>query len=251
MPFTLDLHVHSRVSPDALDAPELLVDAARRAGLDGIAITDHDRGGAYHRLVRAGLADPSGRPVDGFLVIPGVEVSSLQGHILVLGATFDARVGVAASEVCRLARRLGALSIAAHPFDVTRSGVGGPALDRLPVDAIEGWNSKTVDRRSNAAARDYAAQRGLPVVAGSDAHFAATVGRACTRVDAPELTVEGVLSGIRAGRTELVEGLHTAREIAKYWAQGWFTRPWLFDLAKRTAVNARRRRLDDAMAVAV
>lgn len=235
------MHVHSRVSPDALTPPEVVVDAARRAGLDGVAITDHDRGGAYEQLVRAGLADRSGRAVDGFLVIPGVEVSALEGHVLVLGAAFDARAGLSAKAVVREAHRRGALAVAPHPFDRCRSGVGAGVLDSLPFDAIEGCNAKSNEGRSNATATRYAARRGLPMVAGSDAHFASVIGRAHTIVTCEELSVPAVLSAVRAGATELVRGVHTPAELARYLAGGWLTRPWLFDLVKRTAAARRRR----------
>lgn len=240
--FRFDLHVHTRISPDGLSAPERVVQAAKNAGLAGIAITDHDRRGAYDRLVDLGLADPTGRPVDGFLVLPGVEVSTLQGHVLVLGATFDAPAGLSAQAVVARAHRLGALAVAAHPCDMTRSGLGLEVIDDLPFDAVEGWNSKTMSRGANDRAIAYAQRRGLPITAGSDAHFASTVGRAHTVIEATELRAGAVLEAIGAGRTELVRGQHTAGEIAKYLAQGWLTRPWLLDLTARTVAGKMRRR---------
>ena len=242
--FALDLHVHTRMSPDGLARPERVVAAARSAGLQGIAITDHDRRAGYDRLVRLGLADPSGRAVDGFLVIPGVEVSCVEGHVLVLGATFAPEPGCCAEDIVRRARALGGIAAAAHPLERTRSGVGLCTLESVGFDAVEGFNSKTLERRANADAESWARARGLPVIAGSDAHFAATVGRAHTIVEAEELSVSSVLAGVLAGRTELVKGEHTLTELARYWAGGWLTRPWVIDLARRAraARRAARRR---------
>ncbi len=239
MPYALDLHVHTRVSPDGLARPEHAVAAAKARGLHGVAITDHDRRGGYDRLVKLGLADPSGRAVDGFLVIPGVEVSCVEGHVLVLGATWNAEPGCTAAEVVHRARQLGGIAVAAHPLERTRSGVGRSVLEATGFDAVEAFNSKTLERKANQGAEEWARSRGVPVIAGSDAHFARTIGRAHTLVDAAELSVRGVLEAVLAGRTELVKGTHTARELVQYWAGGWCTRPWLIDLARR-ARAARR-----------
>lgn len=245
----IDFHVHTRVSPDGLDAPEAVVAAARDAGLDAIAITDHDRAGAYRRLVELGLADPSGRPVDGFLVLPGVEVSTTAGHVLVLGAAIDTparRGGLSPQQLARRVRAMRVaggdappLLVAAHPMDRTRSGVGEAIVAANGLfDAVEVFNSKTLDRSANTRAGVLAAGLGLPAIAGSDAHNASLVGRAHTVVDAAELTVAGVLAAVRAGRSGIVEGFHTPGEVAAYIARGWLTRPWLADWAGRAAVSA-------------
>lgn len=236
--FRADLHVHTRISSDGIDRPERVVEAAKRHGLHAIAITDHDRSAGYHRLVRLGLADPAGLPVDGLLVIPGVEVSTAQGHILVLGAAFDPRPGVTAEQTIARARALGAITAAAHPMDRSRSGVGAALIESLDVDAIEGWNSKTLSRAANIAAIRLAERRGLPIVGGSDAHFAGTVGRAHTLIEAGELSTRALLEAITAGRTRVVQGQHTTAELARYWVQGWLTRPWLLNMAGRGAQRA-------------
>jgi len=236
----IDFHVHTRVSPDALDRPEAVVEAARHAGLDAIAITDHDRSGAYARLCAVGLADPAGEAVDGFLVIPGVEVSCTEGHVLVLGAAFDTPEPIAASEAVERAHWCGAIAAAAHPFDRLRSGVGLATLERVAFDAVEAWNSKTIEPGSNRSAGEFARSRGLPVIGGSDAHFAAALGRAHTLVSCDEFTVAGVLRAVLAHRTEIVPGAHSTRELLRYWGRGCFTRPWVFDMARRGAAAAWR-----------
>lgn len=239
----LDLHVHSRFSSDALSTPEELWHMCKTAGLDGFAITDHDRAGGYARLVQLGLADPNGKSVDGVLVIPGVEVSCVEGHVLVLGAGWDAAPGTSAAQVVRRAHSLGALAIAAHPMERSRWGVGRSVLETVGFDGVEAHNSKTLERGANVLAERFAAERGLPMTAGSDSHFATTLGRAHTIVEAAETSVEAALAGIKLGRTELVRGFHTHAEIARYVARGWLTRPWLIELAKRKAQVRRMRRI--------
>jgi predicted metal-dependent phosphoesterase TrpH len=236
----IDCHVHTRVSPDALDAPERMVDAARAVGLDGIAITDHDRAGAYEHLCERGLADPRGHAVDGFLVIPGVEVSTRQGHVIVLGATFatpDRPGGIDAAALVRDVHEQSLLAVAAHPFERSRAGVGQSVLERVGFDAIEVFNSKSLEPGANIRAAAWACRLRLPALAGSDAHFAETVGRAHTLVDTRELSVAAVLEAVRAGRTAIHAASHTPAEIARYWARGWFTRPWVADWIGRAAAR--------------
>ncbi len=76
-----DLHVHSHYSKDSKATLDDILNAALKRGLDGFAICDHDtiEGGlaCEKRALELGLK---------ITVIPGVEVSSSRGHILVLGA---------------------------------------------------------------------------------------------------------------------------------------------------------------------
>ncbi len=245
--FAVDFHVHTRASSDGLDAPERVVRAARDAGLDAIAITDHDTDAGYRRLCDLGLADPSGRPVDGFLVIPGVEVSTKEGHVLVLGRAFRPEPGLTSHACLRIAHAMGAIGVAAHPFDKFRSGVGRATLERVGFDAIETWNAKTIDHTANHEAEAWATEHALPAVGGSDAHHARCVGRAHTLVQAHEFTVAGVIDGVLASRVDLVRASHSKREIAHYLIRGWLTRPWLLDRARRTlAAKRSARRVEPA-----
>ncbi len=244
----IDFHVHSRASPDGLDTPERMLWAARDAGLDAIAITDHDRSAGYRRLIELGLADPAGLPVDGFLVIPGVEASTTAGHVLVIGASFDTparRGGISVEQLARRARSFNRaadadpppLLVAAHPMDRTRAGVGEEIVRVAGFDALEVFNSKTLDRSANARAGVLARALGLPGIGGSDAHCAAAVGRARTVVEVEAFTVAGVLAGVRADRTRVIEGLHTHAEMAACIARGWLMRPWIADWLGRAAAS--------------
>src|SRR5204862_774268 len=86
MAFNFDLHCHSFFSGDGVSSPEDLIAAARAKGLHGIAITDHNTCDAVTYLLEKGLMRLDGQPVDGFLVLPGVEVTTSDGHLLCIGA---------------------------------------------------------------------------------------------------------------------------------------------------------------------
>src|SRR5438045_2527403 len=87
MPFNVDLHTHTFFSGDGVSSPEELITAARAKGLHGLVITDHNSCEAMPYLVEKKLMREDGTPVDGFLVIPGVEVTTAEGHLLCIGAT--------------------------------------------------------------------------------------------------------------------------------------------------------------------
>jgi hypothetical protein len=85
MPFNIDLHTHSFFSGDGVSSPEDLIASAQAKGLHGIAITDHNTCDAIDYLRGKKLIRDDGLPVNGFLVIPGVEVTTAEGHLLCIG----------------------------------------------------------------------------------------------------------------------------------------------------------------------
>ena len=85
MPLNIDLHTHSFFSGDGISSPEDMIAAARAKGLHGIAITDHNTCDAVNYLLQKGLMRLDGLPVDDFLILPGVEVTTADGHLLCIG----------------------------------------------------------------------------------------------------------------------------------------------------------------------
>ncbi len=217
-----DFHVHSWYSPDAADAPEALIAAARACGLSGLAITDHDRIGAHEYLLEKGLERSDGLPVDGFLVIPGVEVSTAEGHLLCLGVLLPPRKRHPAAEVVAEVESLGGIAIPAHPFDGWRAGIRPPSLDTLPIRHLETFNAAVTSRRYNQEAKSYAAARDLIPLAGSDAHHASAVGTAHTALDLPSLSLANVLNALRSGPTSPHEQYLSRAEGLKKHIGNWF-----------------------------
>ena len=87
MAVRIDLHCHSFFSGDGVSSPEQLIEAARHKGLHGFAMTDHNTCDAVKYMLDKGLMRADGLPVDGFLVLPGVEVKLADdGEILARGA---------------------------------------------------------------------------------------------------------------------------------------------------------------------
>ncbi len=187
-----DLHVHTRFSKDGESSVEAILERAAAVGLAAVALTDHDTldGARY----AAGLVNP---PV---LVIPGVEVTTSQGHLLALGVTEPVPVGRGVLETIDFIHGLGGIAILPHPFHRLRHAVGFREKEALgAADAIEVFNSRYIVGSANRKAARRAARIGKPGVGGSDSHHARWVGYGRTMVDA-EPTVESILTAIREGR---------------------------------------------------
>src|SRR5947209_5561579 len=220
MPFNVDLHTHSFFSGDGVSSPEENIAAAREKGLHSFAITDHNTCDCVSYLLDKGLMRADGRPVDGFLIIPGVEVTTAEGHLLCIGTTLPnpkQLKGKPAREVCELIHENGGLAIPPHPYDLFRAGIRYPVLETLPIDALEVFNAATTLRRYNRFAFAYAQLRGLPMTASSDAHHADAVGTAYTILSTDDFSVAGILSQLLKSN-ELNQHYLTPRDsVRKTW----------------------------------
>jgi predicted metal-dependent phosphoesterase TrpH len=196
--YAVELHTHSVASYDGRDSVEAILARAGEAGLDAVAVTDHDE-------IRAGLKAADLAPEYGLVGVPGVEVSTAAGHVLGLNVEAAVEPGLPFAETLARIRERGGIAVVPHPFQGMRSGVlAGISREELArADAVEVYNSRLVTGWSNRQARRFAEARGLPMTAGSDAHTAEMVGRAVTLVDAEERTADAICEAVAAGRTEL------------------------------------------------
>lgn len=192
----IDLHCHSRFSADGIAEPEEMVAEAKRKGLDGFAITDHNTCACVDYFLQHGLMRADGQPVDGLLIVPGQEITTSAGHLLALGVRLPDLKGISPAEAVELIHAQGGLAVPPHPYDMFRAGIREHVLESLPVDALEVFNAATTLKRYNRLALEYAQRRGLPMTAGSDAHHAEAMGVAATILEVEEFNLAGVLQAI-------------------------------------------------------
>lgn len=215
---SVELHAHSSASHDGRDPIDLLLEQARAVGLDALAITDHDRIEASVEAAR--------RAAEYDLIgIPGIEVTTAAGHLLGLGVTDRIEAGRTFAETVDAIHDQGGIAIVPHPFQESRHGVAKHLDgDEIAIaDAIEVYNSRLLVGLGNRRARRFAVDRGLPEVAGSDAHISEMVGQARTLIDADERSMGGIVEAIRAGRTR-IEGRRTPWRISMLQAAGGIKR---------------------------
>ena len=187
MVLKIDLHVHTCYSPDGITTPREVIAYSKRQGLDGVAITDHDTvDGALKLLGKTDL-----------IIVPGIEISSLGGHVLALNVTKPVPPNLTLSETIQRIREAGGIAVAAHPVTLFK-GLR-PTDTILNFDAIEVINSTSFPfSLSTHLSRKLAVRLNLPQIAGSDAHYGPEIGFAYTIIDAdPE--VDEIVHAIKKG----------------------------------------------------
>ncbi len=207
----LDLHIHtSWNSADSNLSPAELICEAKRLGLDGVVVTEHDRG--WDRFQARDLAAQH-----NFLFLRGMEISTDLGHILVYGLDEYVSGIRNAEKLRRVVDEAGGVIAVAHPFrrifaPDARTGKPPAPLTiaeaaRRPVfdlvHGVEVCNGGSVDRENHFAI-DVCAYRGLAPTGGSDAHSELGIGCYATEFTDPIRTEADVIAALRAGRSRAV-----------------------------------------------
>jgi predicted metal-dependent phosphoesterase TrpH len=195
--FKVDLHIHTCASRDSAVHPADAIKAAKRRGLDRICITDHNR---IDGALVAKEFDPE-------FVIVGEEIVTTRGEILAFFVSEWVPPFLSHQEVLDRLEAQGAVISVSHPFDRHRHPWTEAMLEAiLPrLDAVEGFNARSLYAQDNERAQEFAAVHNLPTTAGSDAHAAIEIGAAYLdmplftsaaefRVALAESTIHGRLS---------------------------------------------------------
>jgi len=227
---SVDLHLHTCHSYDSATPLQDIVRGCRRAGIDCVAVTDHNTIAGALKLRDAG----------DIRVIVGEEISTTAGELLGLFLTEPIPHGLSATDTIERVQAQGGLVCIPHPLgrkpfshttDMgnTHEGQYVPSVyvtraNRLltaevisRVDMLEVINSRTMFGRTWAATRKLAELCHLPLTAGSDAHTAAEIGHA--RVQMPDFTdAHSFLAALQEARPSGVRSsafVHFASMYAK------------------------------------
>lgn len=158
---------------------------AHARGLDGFATTNHD----YYRAFDAELGNVA--------VIPGIEVSTNRGHVLVIGPNPPEETipgKRSPQEIVEMAHDRDCAAIIAHPYRNSTVREVDASFDAIEVNGkhprTRDWVKRLADEHS------------LPMTGGSDVHYPPEIGRAYTAVDVEKPTPENVVTAINQGQIE-------------------------------------------------
>jgi predicted metal-dependent phosphoesterase TrpH len=185
-----DLHVHTIYSHDSMITPEDLLFYAKKRELTAVAVTDHDRIDGAKEIARG----------TNFLIIPGTEVSSRNGHIIGLNVQEPIPKGLSPDETVEKIHGAGGVAVACHPFALFKGSLGKHVSAKF--DAVETINSQAFPfNRCVRRATQIAESLRLPRVAGTDAHYGPAIGYAYTLIDA-EPSIEAITRAIVSGQCQ-------------------------------------------------
>lgn len=178
----IDFHIHSRYSPDSVLEVEDILKIAQERGLDGVAITDHD---TLKGSLKALELNRNGR----FMVIPGAEYATEEGHLLALFLDDEIDLKkiprgrnnlLSWRAVIDAVHERGGLIFLAHPFKKKNRALILPEL-LAAIDGLEGYNARAQNGgnlEANELACSKAKELNLPCSAGTDAHWPQEIGKA-------------------------------------------------------------------------
>jgi predicted metal-dependent phosphoesterase TrpH len=185
----VDLHVHTNYSHDASIQPKTIVEQLyAHPFIKAVAITDHNTVEGYLKVQELAIA------YRDILIIPGVEISAIEGDLIILGITELPPKPWTAENVINFAREKQALTIAAHPY---RAPGMGDLTKNYDIDAIEVLNGVSPSH-ANKMAENLAKEMSLPGVAGSDAHQANELWTVYSEIQASS-DVNEVFEAIKKG----------------------------------------------------
>ena len=169
----LELHCHTRYSPDSLVRLPDLIARAREVGLHKLAITDHSE-------IEGALLAHEMAPD---LIIVGEEAMTDQGEILCYYLTELIPYGTPLQDAIDMVHAQGGICGPSHPLDPRRHGVG---VDNLlnyasQFDFVEVFNARTRDRTKNEMTQQITENLKRPMICCSDAHTLQEVGISRTR----------------------------------------------------------------------
>jgi predicted metal-dependent phosphoesterase TrpH len=189
----LDLHIHSMHSEDAQGSAKEIKKHLIKKGLQGMAITDHNTIKGGKTAVKESSPD--------FIVIPGVEISTADGHLLGYNVSKDIPKHLSVEETCDRILDEGGLPIVPHLFR-NMSGIKEEKLKSLlpKLSAIEVYNSCSLPK-TNLKTATVAKKYNLGGTGGSDSHEPHYAGNAYTLIDTTDMNMDTILSEIEKKKT--------------------------------------------------
>jgi len=208
----IDLHTHSYPhSDDSFMSVDELIEGSKSLGLDAICLTDHDAFWTTEQIYDLSNSH-------NFLIIPGCEINTEAGHVLVFGLS-KYEFGMHKPEFLQACvDKAGGAMIAAHPYrrrfieePAEKPGVREEMLERAGGDeffqmcqGLEALNGRGLSIQ-NQFSLDLGGMLSVSMTAGSDAHKVEQIGTVATEFERPVSCLADLIKELRAGRFHPVD----------------------------------------------
>ncbi|MCH7736094.1 MAG: PHP domain-containing protein [Chloroflexi bacterium] len=208
----IDLHTHSYPhSDDSFMSVDELIEGSKSLGLDGICLTDHDTFWTDEEI-----RDLSSK--HDFLVMPGCEINTEAGHVLVFGLSAY-EFGMHRPEYLQASvEQVEGVMIAAHPYrrrfleePAERPEAREEMLERASGDGffrmcqgIEALNGRGLAVQ-NKFSLELGGRLRTNMTAGSDAHKVEQIGTVATEFHRPVACLDDLIRELRKGRYQPVD----------------------------------------------
>lgn len=226
-----DLHLHSEYSKVAFsyayekplkiiyfllgirsfESPKIedILKRAGEVGLKIVSITDHDQTEGTFKAQRLG---------DKYrlLVIPGIEISTKEGHVIGLGLKKQVSIPqnrkFSINEALELIHEQEGIAVAAHPFHYSwlEISVNRKTIFSKSFDALETFNASVPNKKYRQEVKRIAQKLHLGQTGGSDAHTLDFIGWGVTEFSDQVGNINDALKEIKEGKTRT-----SGRDVSK------------------------------------
>ena len=202
----VDLHLHdNKYSTDSHISIEEIVREAKRKGLDGIALTNHENPDVVKEI------DELVEKYD-FVIFPGVEYLTKDGDIVAFGIDKLPEEQMSAQEFIEYVDKFGGTCTAAHPYRTNNRGLEDKLYTVKGLTAIEGYNGSTSDYHNGLAVKA-GKELGIQVIGSSDAHVAEKVGVYATLLPYKVKNVKELIEALKTNRCKPLKYVNNNYEI--------------------------------------
>jgi len=199
-----DFHVHAFPGDGSL-SPWILRSEAARAGLDVIAVTNHNQ--AFTGRLARWISSRS----DGPMMLAGQEITNPRYHMIAAGIETAVDAGQPPASAAAAVHAQGGVAIAAHPSPRFHGYDENEAIRALDgTEAAHTGGQRDPGFRAALSSfylRARGVHPGIAAIGSSDFHaMRPALGRCRTYLFVRELSEAGVLEAIRNARTLAVDG---------------------------------------------
>jgi hypothetical protein len=189
----LDLHIHSQYSVDAKGTPKEIIQSLKKKGINGMCITDHN-------TVKGSL-EALKIPQKNFIIIPGAEISTLEGHILALNIGENILPKQSLEITIEKIIDEGGIPIIPHVYR-NMSGIKKRKLNSMKemINTIEVFNSCS-QPLTNLKMAKIAKNNNFGGTGGSDTHEPQYAGYGYTTIDTNDENIDNIISQINYKKT--------------------------------------------------